>query len=73
MYRTTFDKYGELFLKQGRQYFIRKCAILCDIKLKLRSSGRKKNISFVHFGRNGKHAEELAISRIEKEEDGQAW
>jgi Ribonuclease G/E len=73
MYCTTFDKYGNLFLKQGREYFIKKCAILCVIRLKFRSSDQKKNISFVRFGRNGKHAEEIAIRRIEKEENGGEW
>jgi hypothetical protein len=73
MYRTIFDKYGELFLKQGRAYFIKKCVILCIVRFKFHSSGHKKIISFIRFGRNGRHAEEVAIRRIEEEENGKEW
>jgi hypothetical protein len=73
MRRTTFDEYGQLFLKQGRGQFISKCVILCVIKFKCQNSGQRWRTSFVNFGYNREHAEEIAIRRIEEKEDAEQW
>jgi len=73
MAETTFDSYGKLFFKQGRNHFWKKCVILCIARFTYQDSNREIDNKFVNFGRRGKHAEEIVFRRIEEEERKHNW
>jgi hypothetical protein len=70
---TLFDAYGNFFLKQGREHFLKGCVILCVAKFVYQDSNPINRISFVSVGRGGIHAEEFVFRRIAKEERTKKW